>query len=175
MQVGFNFGRPSKLGVAASQYGLSSSVVDVRKVTDKVTGFGGKVMNQCQSSFSMAEVIVLTWADRGDHVLDLCSGVGSIPLACAVNGINCTAIEADPTQCRIIESRLGELQVDSLAAFDKPVKIPQADMVDCANAPSQSTEFPADTPGAKTVFPYRSSGGSFSNLSFKAFDRLLVS
>jgi hypothetical protein len=174
-QVSVNFGRPVKLGLIATSYGYSSSVMNVRKVTDKIKNVTGKVINSCQSSFSTSEAMVLGWCSRGDRVLDLCSGVGTVAVACAVNGIHVTCVEADPTQCRVTHQRLLSLVENARDAFDKHYKLPQADLVDCSIAPNVCSSFPTDSAAAKTVCPYLPSGQNFSFLSFKVYDPILVS
>lgn len=165
--------RPT-FGEALTKYGFSSSVNVVRKVTAKLVDIGsGSPMNPCQTSSSFAEVMILSFAKRGDRVLDLFAGVGSVALTCARLGINVTSLEHDPKQARTVASRLTDFPRVARTAFLKPVKLPLADLFPVASAPSSNASL-SENPRGFTVLPYIPSGHYFSALSLNRYTALLV-
>lgn len=133
----------------------------------------GSPVNPCQTSNSFSELMILSFATRGQRVLDLFAGVGTNAVTCARLGINVTSVEHDARQARIICSRLTDLANIDRQAFLNPVKIPAADLFPVAAAPTTTTTLP-ENPLAYTVLPYKSSGLNFSALSLTRYEDLLV-
>ena len=177
MQTCVWIGQPPTYQAAFELHGRSSSVVTIKKTTDKIKEAVGSnlAVNVCQSSFSMCEVIALSVAADHHTVLDCFGGVGSFAVCLAVHGIDSVTVEKDSRQARVIRERLTNLKGIATAGFAKSYRIPAADLISVQDAPvkaGQGGDY--ENPCGMVVLPYYPSGFFHSALSSASHRDILV-
>ena len=171
------FNMSVKYRAAFELHGKSSQVVTVKKTTDKLLQGGGssKAVNPCQTSFSMAECILLSHVKEYQTVLDCFAGVGSFAEAASVHQIDSISVEIDPTQARLIKERLLALPDRTRNAMLKSYKIPAADLMSIEDCPLKPQNHMLENPQGFVPLPYIPSGFFHSFLSSSTLSPVLVS
>lgn len=155
--------------------GLSSKVITVKKLTNRITNVYGQRINPCQSSFSLIEciVVMLAGTEPGAHILDLGAGTFTTATVCAALGHHCTSIEKNREACNMGVDRIKAVVVKAKDAFMKPFKAPCADFISVASAKNVDNSY-LENPNAFVPKPYIAPGSKFSYLSSAFLRDLMV-